>query len=456
MEYVRGTDLKRLLADRGAVPASRALRWTGLAAQALAAAHEAGVIHRDLKPSNVIVTHDDLVKIVDFGIAKRRTDAGNDIITGRREVLGTAPYLSPEQVEHGIADERSDVWGLGCVLYELCVGAPPFGRAGNAATAAAILRDEPDLPASLPPAVRAVITACLRKSPFARVASPRELVALIRDAQAGGSASELPPALSSERLSEAPLYGSLSAHVASSMPSTENRASRASVRPDARPDARPDPRPSTRPPASTPPPAWVAPTARGRIKGTAIRAGLAWFLHSNGEVAYARVLEGASPDLRALLGGSGATHTVIASGWYDAMLVAELLERMELVAAPEDPEAYLAHLTTAIAKDNVTGIYRTLFKLITTPELLVQNAQRIFSTYFDEGSLTATVPRPGELLFVLRGLPQHHPRVCKTTCAALQAVLRAVGYQGAVLERTGCLADGAHACTFEGLYLTTP
>ena len=149
MEFVRGTDLKRLLAERGAVPPSRALRWVIQAAEAIVAAHDLGVIHRDLKPSNLLLTHDDRIKVVDFGVAKRRIDPGGDVTT-QGEVVGTPAYLSPEQLEHGLADERSDVWGLGCVLHELCVGAPPFGRASAAATTASILRDEPCLPAGAP------------------------------------------------------------------------------------------------------------------------------------------------------------------------------------------------------------------------------------------------------------------------------------------------------------------
>src|ERR1019366_465526 len=85
-------------------------------------------------------------------------------------------------LEHGLADERSDVWGLGCVLYELCVGTPPFGRANSASTTAAILRDEPVFPQNLTGSVIEVTQGCLRKNSFGRVASMGELGALVRDA----------------------------------------------------------------------------------------------------------------------------------------------------------------------------------------------------------------------------------------------------------------------------------
>src|SRR5260370_1778055 len=175
MDLVPGTDRKRVI-GRGPLPSEPALRSTVQAARALVAAHDAGVIHRDLKPSNLLLTPEGRIVVVDFGIAKRRADARDgDVLTSAREVLGTPAYLSPEQLEHGLADERSDVWALGCVLYQMAVGEPPFGRGGSSTTAA-ILRDEPIFPAHVPAAVVHVVTSCLRKSSFARVGSPRKLL----------------------------------------------------------------------------------------------------------------------------------------------------------------------------------------------------------------------------------------------------------------------------------------
>src|ERR1700722_5097392 len=182
MDYVRGTDLKRLLADRGALSPETAVQYAIEATEALAAAPAAGVIHRDLKPSNLIITPEGRVVLVDFGIARKRGEPREgDVVTSAREVLGTLAYLAPEQLEHGLADERSDIWGLGCVLYEMLVEAPPFGRGGSTTTAA-ILRDEPEFPPSVPTTLVHVIGSCLRKSSFARVASARELLVMLRDA----------------------------------------------------------------------------------------------------------------------------------------------------------------------------------------------------------------------------------------------------------------------------------
>ena len=174
MDYVNGVDLKRVIAERGPLRSDVAVRYAIQTAEALVAAHRAGVVHRDLKPSNLLLTTDGRVVLVDFGIAKRRSDLREgDVLTSAREVIGTPAYLSPEQIEHGLADERSDVWALGCVLYEMVVGVPPFGRGGSGTTAA-ILRDEPVFPTHVLSVIGDIVSACLRKSSFARIGSARE------------------------------------------------------------------------------------------------------------------------------------------------------------------------------------------------------------------------------------------------------------------------------------------
>lgn len=494
MEYVRGTDLKRVLSERGTVPVTRALRWVAQAAEALVAAHEAGVIHRDLKPSNLLVTGDDRIKIVDFGIAKRRErppgQAGEtpigDVLTARREVLGTPAYLSPEQLEHGLADERSDVWALGCVLYELCVGEPPFGRGASASTVAAILRDEPSIPDALPASARAIITGCLRKSSYERIGSARELAALARDATGGVALEGSPSGVSLEGRSSSSLWRAARPPPSlSSLPSAPSQPSRPSTRPPpARtsvPPSRTSAPPSSgsmatfAPPTIPPPPLTSIPPAsissapptdrvsapsgafathvRGRIKGTAVRAGLSWFAARYGTAAVEQVAEHASPELAHTVRFGDPSFGVIASGWYDVSVVGELLEHMERVAAPEHEADYVQQLTSAIAKDNVEGIYRSLFRLVASPELLEANAQRMWQTYSDEGRLTARVPRAGELILTVSGLTRHNPRVCRTMGFTMQNVLRALGFGGLVLERTSCLSEGSTVCAFEGVYL---
>ncbi len=444
MEYVRGIDLKRLVAERGPVAPELAMRWMVQACDALVAAHDAGVIHRDLKPSNLLLTPDDRIKIVDFGIAKRRADtAAGDVLTSQREVLGTPAYLSPEQLEHGLADERSDVWALGCVLYELVVGTPPFGRGGSATTMAAILRDDPVFPPHLTGAVVHIVNACLRKNSFARIGSPREMALLLRDAienpmsELAAPPPERTSVRTSSRLSSAPV------------------AMRPSDRPPrASPSTHPPPRSSANMPvarrASVPP----TPAAMGRIKGTAIRAGLAWFTATFGPGAITRVYDLASPTLQSVIQLGDPACGVIASGWYDLANAGELLDIMQRVADPEDADAYLNLLTGAIAKDNVNGIYKSLFKLISSPAMLEANSQRVWSTYIDEGTFIARVPAPGTIEIDVRGWTHHQATVCRTVGYMIQNVLRAIGYTALVIERTQCVGDGDAMCAFEGMYLT--
>src|SRR5262249_54101378 len=118
-----------------------------------------------------------------------------------------------------------------------------------------------------------------------------------------------------------------------------------------------------------------------------------------------------------------------------------------------ESDAYNNALANAIAKDNVTGVYRSLFRLITTPPMLEANVQRVWRTYVDEGVLTATSPRKGELRFEIRAWVHHHPHLCRVVGYVIQHVLRAVGYEALVVERTHCLSFGDALCGFDGMYL---
>jgi hypothetical protein len=191
----------------------------------------------------------------------------------------------------------------------------------------------------------------------------------------------------------------------------------------------------------------------GRIKGTAIRAGLAWYATTHGHDAVARVHALASAPLQAILQLGEPACGVIASGWYDVASIGELLDLLEQVADPPDKDEYAMLLTTAIARDNVNGIYRSLFKLIATPTMLEANAQRVWSTYVDEGTLVARAPSSGALECEVRGWTHHHPTVCRTVGFMIQNILRAVGYGALIVERTQCVSDGDGLCAFEGMYL---
>jgi len=185
-ELLEGDTLRGRL-EAGALGWHKAAEVGAFIADGLAAAHGGGIIHRDLKPDNIFITTDGRVKILDFGLARdvraaladethsptvsRYTDPG--------AVLGTAGYMSPEQVRGEPADQRSDIFALGSVLYEMATGARSFARDTAAETMTAILREQPGdfdvTDGDVPPELRRNITRCLEKSPEERFQSARDL-----------------------------------------------------------------------------------------------------------------------------------------------------------------------------------------------------------------------------------------------------------------------------------------
>jgi len=167
---------------RGSVPDREALAIAEQIASALAVAHERGIVHRDVKPENVYLTREGVVKLLDFGLA--RTTDGR--MSGAGTEGGTVAYMSPEQARGARADQRSDVWALGVILFELLAGARPFGGADAGAILRAILTEEPDLAASrpdLPPATVAVVHRALTRDPASRFANAGQLHAALRHAR---------------------------------------------------------------------------------------------------------------------------------------------------------------------------------------------------------------------------------------------------------------------------------
>ncbi len=177
MEYVRGESLERRLRG-GPLPLAEALRVAEEIAEALDAAHKRLVVHRDLKPANVMLTEDEHIKVMDFGLAARlsHTDAGDQApsmtIDLSEPVRGTPAYMAPEQIRGEPADRRSDIFAFGILLYEVVSGTNPFNRGSINATLAAILSDpfatlHHKLPA-IPPALEALLVRLLAKDPAAR------------------------------------------------------------------------------------------------------------------------------------------------------------------------------------------------------------------------------------------------------------------------------------------------
>jgi len=191
MELLEGETLAECL-ESGPLPVDRALALAGDIAAALDAAHKKGVVHRDLKPSNVMLAAGG-VKLLDFGLAKLRDIEHEEAIDGSTQslelteqgtVLGTIPYMAPEQIEGRDADARTDIFALGVILYEMTAGRSPFEGRTRASLMAAILTHDPQPLSSPPGAVPAgldrVVTKCLAKDPDDRWQSAADLAAALR------------------------------------------------------------------------------------------------------------------------------------------------------------------------------------------------------------------------------------------------------------------------------------
>ena len=198
MEFVEGTTLRRVM-DAGPLLAGQAIAYAEQIVSGLAKAHDAGIAHRDLKPDNLMITHDGLVKVLDFGLVKlsaATSDSAVHIVDTKSETeytaygttLGTVGYMSPEQAKGARSDPRSDQFALGAILYEMFAGRRAFSEETSMETLAAIIRDaatplasvNPDVPPLLVP----IVDRCLAKRPDERYMSMRQLgrdLAAVRD-----------------------------------------------------------------------------------------------------------------------------------------------------------------------------------------------------------------------------------------------------------------------------------
>lgn len=206
LELIDGRTLSSLISEEG-LEIGDSLRIARDIADALAVAHEAGVVHRDLKPSNVMLTRRGQVKVLDFGLAKRVSLAAEgpagapDAIVDltRQGVLqGTPEYMSPERLEDQEPDERADIWAFGCLVFEMVTGMKAFQGRTPLATLAAVMTAEPDwdaLPPALPEGLRSLLARCLEKDPTRRLEDISAAVSSLDQALAGtdpGRAAGLP------------------------------------------------------------------------------------------------------------------------------------------------------------------------------------------------------------------------------------------------------------------------
>ncbi len=206
MELVSGPDLAQLMRTAGLPSAKLVADIAVQGARALDAAHAAGIVHRDVKPGNLLLAPDGTLKMTDFGIAKR---AGNET-TGLGVLLGTASYVSPEQVRGGAATPASDWYSLGCVLYELLAGTPPF----TGTTVETVMRQHLESPPApimrndVTPALAALVMRLLAKNPADRPASATEVAELLTStAHNETQAIALPPISESTQVLPAAVLG---------------------------------------------------------------------------------------------------------------------------------------------------------------------------------------------------------------------------------------------------------
>jgi len=193
MEYVSGHSLAELLAQGRPLPVSEAIRIAARVGDALQAAHEAGILHRDIKPANVMVADDGSVKLLDFGIARQLDGV---TLTQAASVVGTAAYMAPERALGQPGDARADVYSLGCLLYAMLTGRPPFSGEIAAALLHQQINADPVPPsrleAGVPAGLDALVLAMLAKAPDARPGTAAEVGQRLGALARGATAATVP------------------------------------------------------------------------------------------------------------------------------------------------------------------------------------------------------------------------------------------------------------------------
>jgi hypothetical protein len=209
MEFVEGVDVRRVVKQRGALPPEQAVDVARQVAEGLQAIHDVGIVHRDLKTANLMLDTNGVVRLMDFGIAKRFDAEAPAGVTVTGQIIGTPEYMSPEQAQGEGLDSRSDVYALGIVLFELLMGRVPFRGATPVATIMKQLSEPPVLDgpeaAAIPIALVPVLRKALAKSPGERYASAREMAAALAEASVASPPSPAVSAAPAIHTATAPL-----------------------------------------------------------------------------------------------------------------------------------------------------------------------------------------------------------------------------------------------------------
>src|SRR5262245_30518620 len=209
MEFVDGTPLSEMIPHRGLAPGT-VVRYGLQIAEALAHAHERGIVHGDVKASNVLMTPEGRPKVVDFGLAKRvgvlrnqeATTRSLELVTEPGVLRGTLSYMAPEQLRGASTDARSDVWSLGVLLFEMTAGVPPFrGQTGFELSSDILSQSPSALPEHAPEALKAVIGRCLEKDPQRRYQRAGEVRAALETMPPDSAVHSLTRPLAGQRSS---------------------------------------------------------------------------------------------------------------------------------------------------------------------------------------------------------------------------------------------------------------
>ncbi len=200
MDYVDGLPLSSIVKNAGTMPKDRVLNLVSQIAQALSHAHAQGIVHRDLKPSNIIVVNKDgseSVRIVDFGIAKiNAPEMSGNTLTQTGEIFGSPLYMSPEQCLGKPVDGRSDLYSLGCVMFECLTGHPPYQAASHLETLMQHVQgDPPEFPKTFDPVLQAFIMKAIAKNPDNRFQTADDFLNGLINWQGGSGARSTPPPL---------------------------------------------------------------------------------------------------------------------------------------------------------------------------------------------------------------------------------------------------------------------
>jgi serine/threonine-protein kinase len=192
MELLRGHTLGRELEAMRPLPLRRVLTIGQQLCDALDSAHGQGIVHRDLKPNNIVILDDppgrDLIKVLDFGLAKSLVTDTSSLVTNTNAILGTPLYMPPEQIEGKQSDQRADLYSLGCILYQMLSGRPPFtGDNVNQVLAAHISEEASPLPSNVPPVLVRTVEHLMEKDPTKRMASARNAREAMQSIVEGGA-----------------------------------------------------------------------------------------------------------------------------------------------------------------------------------------------------------------------------------------------------------------------------